>query len=203
MPEKRDKKGLTESEFLQTYQAKNYPKPALTADIVLFGTESDPSDQTLSVLLIRRGGHPFLDCWAFPGGFANQNEPIEETARREFLEETGLQNIPMRPVGLFSRPGRDPRGWVVSQAFFAQVDRDSCKPIAGDDAAQTAWFRISYSDGDDNGGGLFILSHEQMEIQFRAQSNGESWTISDLSEERLAFDHAEILASAFRLLQAK
>ena len=61
-----DDKGFTLEEFLQNYKAKDYPKPSVTADIVLFSIK----ENKVQVLLIKRGGHPFLDHWAFPGGFA-------------------------------------------------------------------------------------------------------------------------------------
>lgn len=95
----RDKKGLTEQEFLDRYAEKNYPKPALTADLVVFSNDMD------AVLLVKRGGHPFLGCWAFPGGFANADESVEQTALRELREETGITAFTEEDIceiGLFS-----------------------------------------------------------------------------------------------------
>ena len=84
MPQLLDKKGLTEEEFLRQYDPDKYPKPSLTADIVVFRERGGAPE----VLLVRRGGHPFLGRWAFPGGFAERNERIERTAERELMEET-------------------------------------------------------------------------------------------------------------------
>ena len=78
-----DKNGLTEEEYLRGYNSDKFPKPSLTADIVIFRGEE--------VLLIRRGGHPYLGCWATPGGFAEKNEELINTARRELEEETGYR----------------------------------------------------------------------------------------------------------------
>ena len=80
----RDKNGLTEEEFLKSYNPDKYPKPSLTADICIFA-HSDVTE----ILLVKRGGHPYIGKWALPGGFANKNEPIEKTASRELKEETG------------------------------------------------------------------------------------------------------------------
>lgn len=166
-----DSRGMTEAQAIERYRSRNYPKPALTADIVIFRREADG----LSLLLIRRGGHPYLGRWALPGGFANENEPVEQTAARELAEETGVEGLPLELVGVFSQPGRDPRGWVVSAAFRSTVEQDI--PVkAGDDAADAAWFRV------EQGHGGFLLRHGA--------------TI--LLPGDLAFDHGAILAAALR-----
>lgn len=138
MEEPRDEKGRTEEEFLEYYKNRNYEKPSLTADIVVI-TKSHPS-----ILLIRRGGHPFLGKRALPGGFANKNEAIEDTARRELEEETGIKADDMKLIGVYSKPGRDPRGWVASVAFLFMTDKAIAK--AGDDARDAAWFEIKKED---------------------------------------------------------
>ncbi len=137
MPELRDKKGLTEEEFLRQYDPDKYPKPSLTADIVIFRRSAGGPE----VLLIRRGGHPFLGCWALPGGFAERSEPLESTAARELLEETGVTGGGLRPVGVYTAPGRDPRGWTVSAAYTAMLPEGSAAK-AGDDAAELRWFPL-------------------------------------------------------------
>ncbi len=162
----RDKHGLTEAEAIERYRAKNYPKPALTADIAVFAR----TDGKWKLLLIRRGGHPFLGCWALPGGFADQGETIEQTAARELEEETGLTGLEMKLVGVYSAPGRDPRGWTVSAAYAVSVEGERLQAVAGDDAAETGWFDISA----DHGRATPVLPEG----------------------ERLAFDHAQIIADA-------
>lgn len=117
----------------------SYPRPALTTDCVLLclGREN------IEVLLIKRKNEPFKDCWAFPGGFVEEGESAEEGAKRELEEETSLKNIQLTQLGLFSRPGRDPRGWTVSAAFFACVSRDiEADAIAQDDAKEAKWFPL-------------------------------------------------------------
>ena len=79
-----DKNGLTEEEFLRGYNSDRYPKPSLTADVVMLTRGQD-----MRVLLICRGGHPCIGMYAFPGGFAEASESIEQTAMRELREETG------------------------------------------------------------------------------------------------------------------
>src|SRR5262245_14110930 len=112
----------------------DYPRPSLTADLVLITNEDRPR-----VLLIRRKHEPFAGCWAFPGGFVNENEPLEAAARRELKEETGVEVEHLEQLQSFGDPGRDPRGWTVTIAFIGRVDAATLKPIAADDAAEVAW----------------------------------------------------------------
>ena len=169
MEEKRDARGLTETEAIARYRSRNYAKPALTADIVVFGIW----ENTLRVLLVERGGHPFLGCLALPGGFANENEPVEETAARELAEETGVTGLAMELAGVFSRPGRDPRGWVVSAAYTAVLS-EMPAVCAGDDAASAEWYAVKRSEN-----GLLLCR------------DGKT-----VSAGELAFDHSEVLACA-------
>lgn len=120
---------------MYTYE---YPRPALTADIVLFNLDRS------EVLLIRRGNEPFKDCWAFPGGFFDMSDrDIEHTAARELEEETSLKDIPLRMVTVASREGRDPRGRTVTVVFTATVDPSTVHPRGGDDAREARWFPLS------------------------------------------------------------
>ena len=87
--ELRDKNGLTEQEFLASYHAGDFPRPSVTADIMIFSRD----ERGLKVLLVRRGGHPCLGQWALPGGFVEPNETIGHAAARELEEETGLTGL--------------------------------------------------------------------------------------------------------------
>jgi 8-oxo-dGTP diphosphatase len=112
----------------------DYPRPALTVDAVIVTREARPR-----VLLIRRKHAPFAGAWALPGGFVDENEPLEAAARRELREETGIQVRALRQLATFGDPGRDPRGWTVSVAFFAEVGPKPVHARVDDDAAEAAW----------------------------------------------------------------
>ena len=137
-----DKNGLTEAEYLTLYDSSKYPKPAVTVDIVVFREQPCTGKE---VLLIRRGNHPYLGCWALPGGFAEQGETVEQGAARELLEETGVTGAELKLVGVYSKPGRDPRGWTISAAYAAVVPDASA--VAGDDAAEVRWAQVKNVDG--------------------------------------------------------
>lgn len=115
-----------------------YPRPAVTADIVLFNL-----DKT-EVLLIRRGNDPFKDHWAFPGGFFDMaDRDIEHTASRELQEETHLAGIHLDLACVASREGRDPRGRTVTVVFTGIVDPSAVQPRGGDDAKEARWFKLT------------------------------------------------------------
>ncbi len=119
---------------MYTYE---YPRPALTADIMVFNTFCT------EILLIRRGNEPFKNCWAFPGGFFDMSDrDIEHTAVRELEEETGLVDIPLSEFCVASREGRDPRGRTVTVVFTARVNPDEVNPKGGDDACEARWFPL-------------------------------------------------------------
>jgi 8-oxo-dGTP diphosphatase len=114
-----------------------YPRPALTVDIVLATREGRPR-----VLLIQRKYEPFAGTWALPGGFVNEGETLAAAARRELREETGLEVKELEQLYTAGDPGRDPRGWTVSTVFLARVDADLLRPAAADDAGAVSWFAL-------------------------------------------------------------
>ena len=192
--EKRDKNGLTEREFLESYSSDKYKKPSLTADIVLIARDGDKNE----LLLIKRGGHPYIDCFALPGGFAEPGESIERTAARELYEETAVENVVFESIGVFSSPGRDPRGWVVSDAFLAVADKKDIRVLAGDDAAKAVWFSVFVNS---NGKNIRLVSDgEEINIKFEKKNVPSPFGVRSeyhiTDGGGLAFDHALILATA-------
>ena len=113
-----------------------YPRPALTADAVVFTIQ----DQKPQVLLIRRRGAPFAGLWALPGGFVEEGECASVAVRRELEEEAGVRDVWFEQLKTFDTPGRDPRGWTVSVAHVALIDAERVHPVAADDAADARWW---------------------------------------------------------------
>lgn len=119
-----------------SYEYK-HPRQAVTADAVVI-TQNEPR----KVLLIKRGGKPFKGCWAFPGGFMNMDETLEECVIRELKEETGLVVTEVKPIGSYSRVDRDPRGRTITIAYLIVVDEEL--PVKGqDDAKQAKWWPLN------------------------------------------------------------
>lgn len=212
----RDKDGLTEEEFLAVYKPGDYPRPSVATDMVIFTvTDEDEKNyrklpkKELRLLLIRRGGHPYLGSWALPGGFVRPTETTEQAAARELREETGVDQVYLEQLYTFSQPGRDPRTWVMSCSYMALIDSSRVHIEAGDDAQQAAWFKVTcrMCGSSDSGTETWKLElvHEDIVLTALLEKHeNESFTQSQILENKgLAFDHARIAAYGLERLRGK
>lgn len=119
-----------------TYQ---HARPALAVDCVVFGLD----DAGLQILLIQRGLEPFQGKWALPGGFVHLDETIDEAARRELEEETGLEKVYLEQLFTVGTLDRDPRERVVTVAYYALVKLSDHRVKAATDAREAAWFSVA------------------------------------------------------------
>jgi ADP-ribose pyrophosphatase YjhB (NUDIX family) len=110
----------------------------VAVDIVIFTIQSGE----LQVLLVKRGIPPFEGQFAIPGGFVLENESLDQAARRELKEETGVADVYLEQLYSFGEPGRDPRGRVISVAYFALIASDRSPLRPGSDAADAQWWPI-------------------------------------------------------------
>ncbi|AIQ24609.1 NUDIX domain-containing protein [Paenibacillus sp. FSL H7-0737] len=222
-----DRDGLTERQFLEQYHAGDFERPSVAADMVIFtvtNTEADSyrklPEKELRILLIQRGGHPFLGNWALPGGFVRPDETTEQAAVRELSEETGVDDVYLEQLYTFSDVGRDPRTWVMSCSYMALINSDQVQLKAGDDAAHAAWFKVTYrllrerkeiiEDGYVKTKEYELkLSSDEEELTavvgrtITSKSASTSTAYSIVSNDGLAFDHAKIIACAIERLRGK
>lgn len=176
----RKNRTISEEEkcFLKDYNPRDYERPSVTSDVLLFSM----IDSKLNVLLIKRKGHPFKGYWAIPGGFVGIKESAEEAAYRELYEETGIarydsetntENVYLEQLYTFSDVDRDPRMRVISVVYIALVSGDKLTITAGVDASDVDWFPVND-----------LLDKIK-------------------NEDILAFDHEEIFKLAIKRLRGK
>ncbi|MFZ0391513.1 MAG: NUDIX hydrolase [Calditrichia bacterium] len=116
----------------------DYPRPMVTADIYLLRKAED----ALQLLLIQRQNEPFRRQWALPGGFIEIEEKLMTSALRELREETGLKDLPLRPLLSAGDPGRDPRGRTITIVYAGIPAPPFPRAVAGDDAGKARWFNL-------------------------------------------------------------
>ncbi|OXM85331.1 NUDIX hydrolase [Paenibacillus rigui] len=225
--ELRDRSGLTEKEFLQSYDVSLYERPSVTVDMLIFTVTDKEQDnyrklpeKALQLLLIKRGEHPYLGQWALPGGFVAMHESIEEAAQRELKSETNIDSIYMEQLFTWGDVGRDPRTRVISCSYMALVDRTAMDVKAGDDADEARWFEVTYDlfqekrtnfdDGFEYEKLMKIALKGELElltatIKIVETLKGRSTKmITEIVEcKGIAFDHAQIIEYAIRRLQNK
>ena len=158
-------------------------RPFITVDCVVFGLDQS---QELRLLLIQRKYAPFQGSWALPGGFVQTNEPLEQAARRELEEETGIKEVFMEQLYTFGQQGRDPRGHVISVAYFALINLDEHPPQADTDASDAQWFQLSdLPDLAFDHAQIIDMAYKRLEAKVRYQPIGfellpEKFTLSAL-----------------------
>ena len=146
-----------------------YARPALTVDCVVFGLD----DEDLKVLLIQRDLDPYAGKWALPGGFVNVGESVNDAARRELTEETGVSRVFLEQLYTFGEPKRDPREHVVSVAYFALVRLSDHRIQAATDARNAAWFalddipKLAFDHQK-----ILKVAHERLRAKVRSQPIG-------------------------------
>ena len=117
----------------------DYPQPSVATDVVIFTIKN----KDLKVLLIKRKLDPFKGKWAIPGGFIGIDEPLDSAAKRELIEETGVDADYLEQLYTFGNPKRDPRGRVISVAYMALVNSEKIELKAASDASDAQWFSVN------------------------------------------------------------
>lgn len=145
-----NKHGLSEEQFLASYDANKYERPSVTVDMLIFTVTDEEKksyrklpEKVLRLLMIKRGDHPYIGEWALPGGFVRMDESLDEAALRELKEETNIDNIYIEQLYTWGGVARDPRMRVISASYMSLVDSSTLDIKASDDADDAKWFTVS------------------------------------------------------------
>lgn len=180
------------------YSADSYRTPdGVPADIVVFtitstekqdGKKSLPIRQ-LEVLLMKRKQWPYEGLWALPGGFTRETETVQDCARRELQEETGVSDVHLEYFNVYSEQGRDPRGWIISHAFFALVhEKYLANRRTSNEAAEVRLvpieealkMELAFDHGDMIRDALHQIRRKMLTTTIARQFLEEHFTISEL-----------------------
>lgn len=175
-----NQKGESLEEFLQKYDPYKYKTPSCTTDAVVFSYEKELKKnlEGLKILLVKRSNHPSIGFWALPGGFVNIDENLDDTAKRELEEETGVQILPMEQFATYGDFDRDPRTRIITTAYMSLVKEEQVKVQAGDDAADAAWCQVSI---------------DQVSKELKADRIKEEYELCILNSEKHLDTKAEII----------
>jgi 8-oxo-dGTP diphosphatase len=181
----------------------DFPRPSVTVDCVVFGYDSDDASDPLKILLIRRNSPPYVGQWSLPGGFLEvsdepnaQGESLVHAAERELNEESGITIKHLEQLYTFGEPNRDPRGRVISVAYFALVRMDEHKPIGGSDASEATWTGVTH----------LLKTPSQALSPLAAGLRAADDLVAPATRYRkanLAFDHESIINKAIVRLRDK
>ena len=197
--------------FLSSYSMDSYERPSVTTDVVAFSMKNvedeswrkDKKESLLSILLVRRGEHPYMNHWALPGGFLKMEETLEECALREVYEEAHVNAVSIMPVGVFSEPNRDPRGRIISNAFTTIISEKDARVMGGDDAIDAKWFTVSFEE-DESGNHILQLTHGDVVLKAVLKEISNRFgrcQYEIINSGNIAFDHASIIATALMSLR--
>jgi 8-oxo-dGTP diphosphatase len=176
-----------EAEFLRGYDLTAFPRPSVAVDVVAFTLGGG----ALRVALYRRVEHPAKGRFALPGGFVGLDESLDAAARRLLSAKAGLSRVFLEQLHTFGEPSRDPRGRIISVAYYALVDaarferaRARANAAVGDAVIARVVARGAVDDDDDADIAVDVVDDDGQEL-------------------RCAFDHARIIAFALQRLRQR
>lgn len=203
--------------FLEEYDTNKYENPSVTADMIVIQHPKDFHTvyKGLKILMVKRRNHPSIGYWALPGGFVNIREDIDLAAKRELLEETGVDDVAIEQLHTWGEAWRDPRARIVTVAYLALLD-EGREVKAGDDAADAAWFDIQLSKKKEveevsrRGSNkiktlyeLVIMNEDKkvelnatVEVSYNKTGIMKEYQYQVLTSNQIAFDHPRFIVQA-------
>ena len=218
---------------MSSFNQKDYPRPSVAADVVIFTVSAAEQENyrkvaepKLEVLLIKRSADaedPYQGKWALPGGFVGGKqiddklpydvgtESTEKTALIALKRETGIEDAYLKQLFLFSNPKRDKRGWIMSCAYMALVNKDSVQPRPGKGADEAGWFQVDYQCGPDGSGVLNLTGPASdnnkapvsmsSKVLVNNNENGREEPVVFEQDKNFGFDHSAIIVYAIERLR--
>jgi 8-oxo-dGTP diphosphatase len=177
------------------YTSTKYVTPdGAPSDVAIFTIdfeEKEPQELPLTdvkILMIKRKKWPYKGSWALPGGFSDPQETLLDAAKRELREETTIDGLHVEHLDVYSGllengEPRDPRGWIISSAYYALVNEDNLKDRKPADDAEEAE----------------LLSLRDVLSMKRGNKDGTT----EENEGTLGFDHNKIIKDAYQKVQEK
>ena len=213
----KNNKGQNLEEFLEEYDPYKYKNPCCTTDAVVFSYKNELNKdlKDLKVLMVKRANHPCIGFWALPGGFIELKENLEDTARRELEEETGVKGIAAEQFAVYGDVTRDPRARVITTAYLSLVKEDEVKVEAGDDAADAIWCDVSLEKIDSSDDGVNVIETYKLFVVNKSRGLDACATVKHtfrkgiIREEKyivedmdvIASDHAAIITQAYLIIK--
>jgi len=223
----RNKQGQSEEEFLSGYDASRFERPSVTVDMLVFTVTNEVKksyrklpEKSLKILMVKRGNHPYIGCWALPGGFVNMDESLDKAALRELKEETNIDDIYMEQLYTWGDPGRDPRTRIIGCSYMSLADSGRLDIKAGDDADEAAWFKVKAcivgQKKLSTGGGYRVENIVKLKLTNEKEELNASIKVDRIFDGKvvrverellesggIAFDHAKIIEYAVERLKNK
>lgn len=168
----------TEAAFLATYDLHAFERPSVTVDVVVLTV----AEGALRTIVYERAEHPGRGKFALPGGFVRMTESLDDAAARVLRDKAGVESVFTEQLYTFGAPERDPRGRVITVAYYALVAPDRLAGVLSKKGARAAAVQVPWK-GIEGG---------------PVQVTGERGAVLPL-----AFDHAEILGKAVQRIRGK
>jgi 8-oxo-dGTP diphosphatase len=167
-----------EAAFLASYDLAAFPRPSLAVDVVVLAANGGD----IEVVVYRRHEHPSRGRYALPGGFVRLDESLDHAAARLLRHKAGLEGVFVEQLYTFGAPQRDPRGRIVTVAYYALVD--SARLVASAAAVGACVARVRVPWAGESGGAVDLVDEGGAALP-------------------LAFDHAAILGMAIKRIRGK
>lgn len=155
---------------------------ALATDVVVFTIRNE----RLLVLLVRRRHEPYAGLWALPGGLVPPDEGLDDCASRMLAEKTGVRGVYLEQLYSFGDPVRDPRGRIVSTAYYALLPPARLREAGAENLPESCWAPVdALPELAFDHAGMIAMAHRRLAAKLdystiALQFMGERFTLSEL-----------------------